>query len=149
MHVTVEYNESSYGYFFAPVFVEFPSLKQSLLDDFAIYKATGKLPGYFGRDTGYDRPPDIKDAELMHLHLALGANSFSAPPKSANLSDPKTVQWHRTSNTALVYSQNLYDENRYSLIALFHPVAHMSANNDDRMRRLAQYSRDFREIIHF
>jgi mRNA interferase YafO len=144
LHVTVEYNASSYAYFFAPVFVEFPSLKQSLLDDFAAYKATGKLPEYFGRDTGYERPSDIIDAELMHLHLALGSNAFSAPPNGANLSDPKTAQWHRTSNTALVYSQNLIDENRYSLIALFHPVAHMSANNDDRMRVLAQYSRDFR-----
>lgn len=144
MHVTVEYNASSYSYFFAPVFVHFPSLEQSLLDDFRAYKATGKLPDYFGRDTGYDRPPDIKDAELMHLHLQLGPNIFTAPPKNANLTDPKTVQWHRTSNSALVYSQNLIDENRYSLIALFHPVAHMSANNDQRMRVLAQYSRDFR-----
>lgn len=144
MHVTVDYFEKSYNYFFAPVFVEFPSLKQSLLDDFAAYKSTGELPDYFGRDTRYDRPADIIDAELMHLHLKLGKNDFDLPPKQANLSDTQTIQWYRTSNTALVYSQNLLDENSYSLIALFHPVAHMSANNDDRMRVLAQYSRDFR-----
>ncbi|EDT3652781.1 hypothetical protein ZU64_002388 [Salmonella enterica subsp. diarizonae] len=144
MQITVEYNQDSYDYFFSPVFVEFPDLKQTLVDDFIIYKSTGALPDYFGRDTSYHRPPDIEDAGLMHLHLALGKNDFDQLKKGVDVSTLQKLQWHKTSNTALVYSQNLFDESRYSFIALFHPVAHMSANNEDRMRVLASYSRKFR-----
>lgn len=147
MQLTVEYNKDSYEYFFSPVFVEFPDLKQTLVDDFIIYKSTGSLPNYFGRDTSYHRPPDIEDAGLMHLHIALGQNEFEPIRHGIDVSTPQMFQWHRTSNTALVYAQNLFDENRYSFIALFHPVAHMSANNDDRMRLLASYARDFRNTI--
>lgn len=85
MQVTVEYNQDSFDYFFSPVFVEFPDLKQTLVDDFIIYKSTGTLPSYFGRDTSYHRPPDIEDAGLMHLHLAIGENKFE-PIKMAQIS---------------------------------------------------------------
>lgn len=145
MHVSVEYNQKSFGFFFSPVFVDFPDLQQTLQDDFARYKDTGALPDYFGRDTAYDRPDDIKDSGLMHIHLCIDGKQFDAPPKGADLRDPKTVQWYRTSNTALVYAQNLLDENSYSLIALFHPVAHFNAQNYDRMRILAAYAREFRD----
>lgn len=145
MHVTVGYNSQSYDYYLSPVFVDFPSLKQSLLDDFRTYKATGQLPDYFGRDTAYDRPDDIQDSGLFHIHLSINGDGFSAPPASANLSDPKTMQWYRCSDTALVYAQSLMDENSYSLIAIFTPPAHTKANNDDRMRILASYARNFSE----
>jgi hypothetical protein len=46
MHVTVTYNVKSYDFFFKPIFLEFPHLKQSLLDDFSAYKATNQLPHY-------------------------------------------------------------------------------------------------------
>lgn len=44
MQVTVEYNQDSFDYFFSPVFVEFPDLKQTLVDDFIIYKSTERCP---------------------------------------------------------------------------------------------------------
>ncbi|MGS1460310.1 type II toxin-antitoxin system YafO family toxin [Klebsiella pneumoniae] len=34
------------------------------------------------------------------------------------------MQWHRTSDTCLVYVQNILDENQYHLLAVFHPWAH-------------------------
>lgn len=145
MHVTVEYHPKSYGYYLSPVFVTFPALEKSLIADFEIYKATGNLPHYFGRDTAYDRPEDIQDSGLFHIHLALDNDTFSAPPPGADLTDRKTVQWYRTSDTALVYAQNLLDENRYSLIAVFTPPAHDKAKNYDRMRILADYAREFSE----
>ncbi|MCZ5545012.1 type II toxin-antitoxin system YafO family toxin, partial [Escherichia coli] len=76
------------------------------------------MPSYFGRDTSYHRPPDIEDAGLMHLHLAIGENKFEPIKNGTDISTPQKLQWHKTSNTALVYAQNLFDENRYSLIAL-------------------------------
>lgn len=147
MYVTVEYNPQSFEYYISPVFVDFPSLRQSLLDDFLIYKSSGKLPDYFGRDTAYDRPEDIQDSGLWHIHLELGDDKFEPPPASMNVNDSKTVQWYRCSDTALVYAKGLIDENSYSLIAVFTPPAHNKANNYDRMRILADYARTFSQRI--
>lgn len=147
MHVTVEYNPQSFEYYVSPVFVDFPSLKQSLLDDFLIYKSSGKLPDYFGRDTAYDRPEDIQDSGLWHIHLELGDDKFEPPPASMSINDSKAAQWYRRSDTALVYAKGLIDENSYSLIAVFTPPAHNKANNYDRMRILADYARTFSQRV--
>lgn len=151
MQITVTYNPHTYERFFAPVFVSFPQLEQSLIDDFILYKATGQLPHYFGRDTLYDRPEDIKDAQLWHLHLEIGSNKFPMPTypkgKNAALPDRTTLQWYRTSDSCLVYAQNLLDENVYSLIAVFHPWAHSEAQNYKQIIELAKVAREFRESI--
>lgn len=147
MHITVDYNRDSYDYYLSPVFVQFPSLEKTLLEDFKSYKATGKLPDYFGRDTAYDRPNDIQDSGLWHIHLSLGNDKFKVNPKSGTATDQKTIQWNRTSDTALVYARGLLDENSYSLIAVFTPPAHAKANNDGRMRILAGYARSFSSSI--
>jgi len=146
LHVTVEYNASSKEFFFAPIFAEFPSLEQSLLDDFKIYKATGVLPDYFGRDTDYSRPEDIIGSGLKHIHLILGEEKFKEP-KNSKGEDALTRQWNRTSDACLLYVQNIYNEHSYSLIALFHPGAHMKAQDYDRMRKLASYARAFQDDI--
>lgn len=147
MHVTVEYNPQSYEYYLSPVFVTFPELEKTLLEDFRAYKASGVLPSYFGRDTAYDRPEDIQDSGLFHVHLMIGDDKFALPPKAVNVSDQKKVQWYRTSDTALVYARSLFDENSYSLIAVFTPPAHGKAQNYDRMRILAGYAREFSERL--
>jgi len=147
LHVTVECNPNSYGFYLSPVFAMFPTLQESLEKDFRAYKETGLLPDYFGRDTAYDKPDDIQDSGLWHIHLALGDDKFSKPPTSANLKDPKAVQWYRTSDTALVYAKGLINENSYSLIAVFTPPAHMKARDFDRMRRLASYAREFSQKL--
>lgn len=145
MHVTVECNRDSYDYYLAPVFVQFPTLETAILEDFKSYKETGKLPDYFGRDTAYDRPDDIQDSGLWHIHLSLGDDKFKA--QARGLQDQKTIQWNRTSDTALVYARGLIDENSYSLIAVFTPPAHNKAQNYDRMRILAGYARSFSHQI--
>ncbi|QIU89383.1 type II toxin-antitoxin system YafO family toxin [Yokenella regensburgei] len=141
MHVTVECNRESYDYYLSPVFAQFPTLEAALLQDFKIYKETGKLPDYFGRDTAYDRPDDIQDSGLWHIHLSLGGDKFK--DQAIGGQDQKTIQWNRTSDTALVYARGLIDENSYSLIAVFTPPAHNKAQNYDRMRILAGYARTF------
>lgn len=142
MHVTVTYNVNSYDFFFRPIFVEFPHLKQSLLDDFLAYKATNQLPHYFGRDTDYARPEDIIGSGLMHIHLGLHEKKLLTP--RGKEIDTSTPQWDRTSDSALLYAQNLLDENQYSLIALFDPLAHKKAQDYERMRLLASYAKEFR-----
>lgn len=142
MHVTVTYNVKSYAFFFKPIFVEFPHLKQSLLDDFAAYKSTSQLPHYFGRDTDYSRPDDIIGSGLMHIHLGLHEVKLVTP--QGKEIDSSTKQWDRTSDSALLYAQNLLDENQYSLIALFDPAAHKKAQDYERMRLLASYAKEFR-----
>ncbi|OMQ26916.1 type II toxin-antitoxin system YafO family toxin [Serratia oryzae] len=147
MYVTVECNPKSYEYYLSPVFATFPTLQESLERDFKAYKETGLLPDYFGRDTAYDKPDDIQDSGLWHIHLAIGEDKFSKPPVSADLEDPRVVQWYRTSDTALVYAKGLVDENSYSLIAVFTPSAHWKARDFDRMRILAGYAREFSQKI--
>ena len=147
MHITADYNPDSYGYYLSPVFVSFPDLAKTLLEDFKNYKATGKLPDYFGRDTAYDRPEDIQDSGLWHIHLELSGDKFPTPSKSANSNDQQTIQWNRTSDTALIYARGLIDENSYSLIAVFTPPAHNKARDYDRMRILAGYARNFSQQI--
>ncbi|CAI1772575.1 mRNA interferase YafO [Serratia fonticola] len=147
MHVTVECNSESYGYYLSPVFAMFPTLQESLENDFRAYKETGLLPDYFGRDTAYDKPSDIQDSGLWHIHLALGDDKFKPPPASANVKDPQTMQWYRTSDTALVYAKGLIDENSYSLIAVFIPSAHEKARDFGRMRILADYARKFSQKL--
>ncbi|EPA1860200.1 type II toxin-antitoxin system YafO family toxin [Klebsiella michiganensis] len=147
MHVTVEYNSQSYEYYLSPVFLRFPALEKTLLEDFRAYKATGVLPYYFGRDTTYDRPEEIQDSGLWHIHLSLGDDGFSPAPKGVNFKDPKEMQWYRRSDTALVYAKGLFDENSYSLIAVFTPPAHEKAKNFERMKILAGYAREFSERI--
>ncbi len=142
MHVTVTYNVKSYAHFFKPIFVEFPHLEKSLLDDFTAYKATGQLPSYFGRDTDYARPADIIGSGLMHIHLGLHGKKLVTP--QGKPIDSNTSQWNRTSDSALLYAQNLVDENCYSLVALFDPGAHAKARDEERMRLLASYASEFR-----
>lgn len=145
MHVTVTYNVKSYDFFFKPIFTQFPALQQSLIDDFEAYKATKKLPHYFGRDTNYERPADIAGLGLMHIHLAMGGQKLVTPQgKDIN---QNTSQWDRTSNSALLYAQNIFDENAYSLIALFDPHAHQKARDYERMRLLASYANEFRNAL--
>lgn len=145
MHVTVTYNVKSYDFFFKPIFVEFPHLKQSLLDDFSAYKATNQLPHYFGRDTDYARPAEIQGSGLMHIHLGLHEQKLVTP--QGKPIDSSTPQWDRTSDSALLYAQNLFDENQYSLIALFDPLAHSKAQNFERMKLLASYASEFKNQI--
>jgi len=135
MHVTVTYNVKSYDFFFKPIFVEFPDLKQSLLDDFQAYKATNELPHYFGRDTDYERPVEIVGSGLMHIHLGLHEKKLITPQGQPVVES--TPQWDRTSDSALLYAQNLYDENQY-------PLAHRKAQDYERMRLLASYASEFR-----
>jgi mRNA interferase YafO len=145
MNVTVTYNKKSYDHFFRPIFIEHPHLEQSLLDDFKRYKETNTLPDYFGRDTNYLRPCDIEHKKLMHIHLALHGKKLKTP--DGGDIDVKTSQWNRTSDSALIYSQNIFDDSHYSLIALFDPGAHLKAQNYPRMRILASYGEEFRKLI--
>ncbi|MCS0734459.1 type II toxin-antitoxin system YafO family toxin [Escherichia coli] len=146
MQISVTYHPETYEHFFAPVFAVFPELEQSIIKDFTQYKATGMLPGYFGRDTLYDRPEDVKDAKMWHLHLELGNNKFPKPSgRMSTSTDQVTLQWYRTSDSCLVYAQNELNENCYSLLAVFHPYAHEEARNYRQIRYLAGLAREFKE----
>jgi mRNA interferase YafO len=142
--VIVEYNKDSYDFYLKQVFNGFPGLEQQLLDDFIIYKSTGRLPDYFGRDTLYTDPSDIQDAELRHIHFEVGNDKFKLPTGWRNLTSQQ-LQWVKTTNTALVYTKHLLNEDHYSLIAVFTPLAHMKARDYGRMRVLAGYARKFHE----
>lgn len=146
MGVTATYNTQSFDLYLKSVFAKYPHLESQLLADFIAYKSTGNLPDYFGRDTLYSDPEDIRDAELRHIHFELGKQVFGPLPKWIDLSDKQAVQWERTTNTALVYARHLLDENHYTLMAVFTPYAHEYAREEWRMRELAGYARKFSQF---
>lgn len=146
MGVNADYNKDSYNLYLKAVFQKYPDLESRLLADFIRYKSTGELPDYFGRDTLYDDPEDIRDAELRHIHFEIGTHVFGPLPKWVDLTDKQAIQWERTNNTALVYARNLLDENQYTLIAVFTPYAHETAREYPKMRELAGYARKFSEL---
>lgn len=145
MNVTATYNKESYNLYLRSVFTKYPHLEQQLLDDFITYKSTGNLPDYFGRDTVYDEPEDIRDVSLRHIHFELGDQVFGPLPKWVDLRDKQKVQWYRTSNTALVYAKHEVEDNHYTLMAVFTPYAHEDAREWPRMRQLAKFARNFLE----
>ena len=149
MQISVTYHPQTYARFFVPVFTVFPELEQSIINAITVYKTSGMLPTYFGRDTLYDRPEEVKAAKMWHLHLEIGNNKFPAPyaPKGKNSPPPDqaTLQWHRVSNSCLVYAQNEMSENCYSLLAVLHPYAHEDGRDYLQMTYLATLAKQFRE----
>jgi mRNA interferase YafO len=82
---------------------------QDLVGKFRKYKDSGDAGVFFGRDTYYDRPSSVLDAELWHAHLSDGK---SGPFKL------RFTQFNRTSNTALVYCPGFFKPDHILLIAI-------------------------------
>lgn len=143
MPVVVEFNSETYDVLFKDVLKNYPTLLNRLLEDFERYVSSDRLwlPGYFGRDVPYVSPHDAYNAGLMHIHIAI-------PPATFPISRPQFDRKCSSSpekDAALVYTQGLYDEDRYSLIALLYPDAHGKARQREIITHLARVAERFRE----
>ncbi|HHJ4352028.1 TPA: type II toxin-antitoxin system YafO family toxin [Citrobacter freundii] len=142
MHLEASINPATKAEFFDEVFLKFPELEASIIDDFLRYKATGDLPQYFGRDVAYTQPYGAFRAGLMHIHLCLPPNKFPEnrpqPDRVCNKGDPN-------NDACLVYVQGELYENKYSLIAIMHPDAHGKARKHDVMSYLARIAQNYKD----
>ncbi|MCP8687736.1 type II toxin-antitoxin system YafO family toxin [Marinobacterium sedimentorum] len=112
--------------------------QQALVEDFRRYKTTGELPDTFGRDVAYDHPHTprlVLAEEVKHIHLATGEAPWSV----------RAIQYHRKSDTHLVYCQGALNDDHYLLIAVLTPDAHAQAKNMNVMTKLGQAAEKFRQ----
>lgn len=140
----VEINPETYEDLFQPILTAYPDLLDSLVADFASYIDSDRLalPEYFGCDVAYTQPEEAYRAGLMHIHLAIPPVRF---PSKKPQADRKCPRGDAAQDAALVYTQGLYDEDRYSLIAILHPGAHGKARDRLIMQRLARVAARFRD----
>lgn len=107
-----------------------------LIDDFKIYKTTGKLPDLFGRDVPYNFPFSVREAGLQHIHVK----------------DAKAKNWHiqkisfnKTSDTALIYCQGAIQSNCYLLIAVLENAHQTYRSMPLYLAELGDVAEKFRE----
>ena len=145
MTVTVEYNAETYKELFQPITSQYPGLLNGIITDFKSYIESSRLkvPRYFGCDVPYVKHQGAYKAGLMHIHLAIPPVVFPEGRPQADRKCPKNDD--PTQDAALVYVQGLYDENRYSLLAILHPGAHSKANDKKIMNYLSAVAERFRD----
>ncbi|MCV3851688.1 type II toxin-antitoxin system YafO family toxin [Pseudomonas aeruginosa] len=144
MAVIVEFNPETYAELFQDVLKDFPSLLDGLCRDFARYIESDRLwlPPYFGRDVPYVVPQEAYRAGLMHIHIAIPPTVFPANRPQRDRTCPNGAP---QQDAALVYVQGLFEETRYSLLALLHPDAHGKARQREMMTYLARVASRFRD----
>lgn len=107
-----------------------------LIDDFKIYKATGKLPELFGRDVPYDFPFAVKEAGLQHIHVK------DATSKNWTI---QKISFSKTSDTALIYCQGAIHSDCFLLIAILENAHQTYRTMPLYLLELADIAEKFRE----
>jgi len=110
---------------------------EQLAADFKRYKETGIPAASFGRDVPYDHThtlPSVRSEDLMHLHLAEGAQHWTG----------RQAQYNRTSDQHLVYCRGFYKTDHFLLMSILKPDAHAQARNNSIMSNLAIMAAKFR-----
>ncbi|HCF6760385.1 TPA: type II toxin-antitoxin system YafO family toxin [Pseudomonas aeruginosa] len=144
MGAQVSFHPETFSKFFAPIDKLYPGLSADLLRDFASYIDSDRIavPEYFGRDAPYTQPVEASNAHLMHIHIAIPPTVFPANRPQRDRTCPNSAP---QQDAALVYVQGLFEENRYSLLALLHPDAHGKARQREMMTYLARVASRFRD----
>lgn len=144
MAIIVEFSDETYVDLFQDVLVNYPTVLNSLKDDFHTYISSNRMtaPTYFGCDVPYTQPYEALVVGLMHIHIAIPPAVFH---KNRPQHDRKCPLGDPTKDAALVYAQGLYDEDRYVLIAMLHPGAHDKARNTKMIKKLAGVAQRFRD----
>jgi len=110
---------------------------ESLVADFRLYKSTGVVPSYFGRDVPYDHPstlPLVKSEEVQHIHFGSEEQPFPL----------NKIQFYRTSDVHLVYCKGASNSDTYLLMTILAPDAHDQAKSRNIMYKLANMAEQFR-----
>lgn len=133
----VEINPETRAKFLEPSFLKYPDLENQLIAEFKYCKDNNASTSTFGNDSAFTFPPFAVEAQLYRFHIKL-PNEQSW---SANIADYK-----KTSNTYLVYAKHMWDDNRYSILAVVNP-AHtlMPAGNNQLISYFSACAERFHE----
>lgn len=135
MAIIVEYSSATWRDFFLPTFLLFPTLEAQLRTEFATYKETGLPSDLLGRDAPFDFPPFAVEANVHHIHINPG-NDKSWHRRQEN--------YHRTSNHYLIYTEHLWDSDRFLLMGLVTPAHQKMPASDNRLlSHFAEVAEDF------
>jgi hypothetical protein len=117
---TVTFQSELYDVFSDKTVVDLDSLGQDLSNYFSDYS---KIP-YLGKDTPFERPDNIRDVELHHIHLYVDTVSclFTWNQKS-------------TSDSYIVYTYGFMNEDAYHIIDIIGDDAHRRCRDFSLMRK--------------
>jgi mRNA interferase YafO len=144
--LSVEYHPDS-KHLFEQFDTDFPGLTDNIKEDFADFirylRGDGEsIPRRYGRHGPYSWPKSIASLNLMHVHICV-------PPRHGfvgNFLDQRACRDNEPErDAALVYTEHMYDEGRFCLLALLYPEAHSQARNEQVMRHLADLARRFHD----
>lgn len=107
----------------------------TLVSQFKIYKTAGSHE-VFGRDTTYDFPEPVKRAEMYHVHIKDSSSRFWYL---------KTLSYHKTSNTVLIYCEGLLKKNNFLLLGFSENAHQLYSLKPFYLMELADLAERFRE----
>lgn len=111
-------------------------LRTTLVQEFKEYKRTGIPPASFGRDTSYNRPPTVAEAELQHIHIK------DATSKNWHLQHVEV--FYKKSNTALIYCPGYFDKTCFLLLSYLENAHAYYGGTEQYLRVMAEYAEAFR-----
>lgn len=103
---------------------------ESFKKDLAAYLEEERTPWYFGKDFPLTRPPAVKQACLMHLHVYTPVDKNGNPRTKeewsfANIPQKRVRrQIARTSDTWVIYCRHIMDRSRVQVVGFADPNAH-------------------------
>lgn len=107
-----------------------------LVSRFKHYKETGIPHESFGRDTTYDFPSKVKQAQMYHIHIK------DKTSKQWNL---KAISYNKTSDTALIYCEGYYNRHYYLLLGFIDNAHYVYATKPLYLLALSDIADKFRE----
>lgn len=107
----------------------------ALSAEFKRYKKTGVKPADFGRDATFDFPSSVKQAGMSHIHL----RDRTSKPWTL-----RTLDYNRTSNTALIYCEGFFDRNKFLLLGFLERAHETYNENRQYLPMLAEIAEQFR-----
>ncbi len=119
-------------------FVESCDPEQLILlkEMFVKYKKTGVVDPSFGRDVPFEFPSSIANSGLKHIHIK---------DKTSQNWHLKKIQFHKTSDTALIYCEGFYDKSCFLLLGFIENAHETYRLNRDYLRNLAKIADKFRD----
>lgn len=129
MKVTVTFEDKLLTSFSDKGVLDLKELEQDLYN----YFSKSSKASYLGKDGPFNRPDNIREVELHHLHFYV--DTVSCPSKWAEKS---------TSDSYIVYTYGFMDEEAYRVIDIIGDGAHKKCKNYSLMRDYKFLAEKFR-----
>lgn len=131
MKVNITFEEKLYDAFSDKAVVDLDALEQDLSTYFSSSKSL--RPYYLGKDAPFERPDNIRDTELHHIHFYVDTVSCHS-----------TWTQGSTSDSYIVYTYGYMNEEAYHVIDIIGNNAHKECRNHSLMRSYKLIAEDFR-----